>query len=148
MNNTNNNNQILNIEEIKKEAEENIDKFATSVSNEIEEISAFTTNDLDKLLKMILQDCQDLAELEGYTNILKNRIIENESLIDKYLYQKDLSKKEIIDANLFNFIILYHGTYLVTRLLTPNVVEFIKSFIITILIEVLTFDINLKYFIS
>ena len=148
MNSQNNNDQSLNIINIKKEAEEIIIEFTDNVLKRIEEISKMTPKDLDKLLKIILDDCQDLSELEGYTNILKNRIIQNELLIDKYLYQKDLSKKDIIDANLINFIFLYNGTYLVTRIISSNVYEFIKNFIITILIEIATFDFNLEYFTS
>ena len=141
-------NNDIEFEEIKKEAEEIISEFDTEIANRIGEVSKFEYNDLNKLLKMIFSNCRDLLELKKYSDDLKDRIIENESLIDKYLYQKDLSKKDIIDANLYNFIILYNGTYLATRLLTPNVVEFIKSFIITILIEAFTFNANLKYFTS
>ena len=135
-------------EKIKKEADEIISEFASETANRIGEVSKFEYNDLNRLLKMIFSNCRDLLDLRKYSDDLKNKITQNELLIDKYLYQKDLSKKDIIDANLYNFIILYNGTYLVTRLLTPNVVEFIKSFIITILIEAFTFDANLKYFTS
>lgn len=135
-------------EKIKKEADEIISEFATEIANRIGEVSKFEYNDLNRLLKMIFSNCRDLLDLRKYSDDLKNKITQNELLIDKYLYQKDLSKKDIIDANLYNFIILYNGTYLVTRLLMPNVVEFIKSFIITILIEAFTFDANLKYFTS
>ena len=142
------NDNDIEIEEIKRETEEIISEFAAEIVDRIDEVSKFEYNDLNKLLKMIFSNCRDLLELRKYSDDLKDRITENESLIDKYLYQKDLSKEDIIDANLYNFIIMYNGTYLVTRLLTPNVVEFIKNFIITILIGAITFDINLKYFTS
>ena len=59
------------------------------------------------------------------------------------------SQQLSIDDDTRRLVALFSdGTYLVTRLLTPNVVEFIKSFIITILIEAFTFDANLKYFTS
>lgn len=143
-----NDNQTLDFEEIKKDAEENIVEFNNNVIKRIEEISKFTPNDLDKLLRFIFDDCQDLAELEGYTNILRNKIMENEMLIDKYLYQKDLTKNDIVDANLINFFLLYNGAYLITRLASPNVLEFIKNFLVTMLIGGITFYINLNYFTS
>lgn len=148
MNNTNNNNKILDLEEIKQDAEKNITEFNNSVIKRIEDISKFKKNDLDKLLKMILDDCQDLSELESYTNILKTRIIENEELIDKYLYQKELTKEDIIDANIIKIYLLYNGAYLVTRLSSPDIYEFIKNFLITIFIGIATFNISLDHFTS
>lgn len=67
-------NDNIEIEEIKKETENIISDFTTEIANHIEEISRFKTGDLDKLLKMIFNNCIDLLELKKYHDELKNYI--------------------------------------------------------------------------
>ncbi len=75
-------------------------------------------------------------------------MIENEMLIDKFLYQKDLTKKDIIDENIMNIYLVSNGAFLFTWLLSQNSFDFLKNFLIITLIGITSFDINLRYFSS
>ena len=71
-------NKIISIEEVEKEANEALEKFKLFVDNELIKVSHFKRANLDELLKIILEDCQDLSDLELSIEKLKKRIISNE----------------------------------------------------------------------
>ena len=142
------NNEIISIEEVEKEANEALDAFKVLVEDDIKRVSHFKRANLDELLKMILVDCQDFSELESYVKIMENRIDYNLGLKEKLLYQKKLSKKDIIYENIVKIYLIYNimlGTVWIT---SSDMLAFIRNFLITSLIGGSTFWINLKYFTS
>ncbi len=144
----NENKYELSIEEIKKDAESTLNKFKLDVDNRIAKIAHFTYNNLNELLTMIFNDCKDLTELEEYTEILKNRIRNNLELKEKLLYQRTLTKKDIINENLIEMYLLYNAILVSVWLTSSDMLVFIKNFLILSGIGVSSFGINLKYFTS
>ena len=138
----------VSIEEAKKDAEKNLLEFKNIVDGEINDISKFTYADLDKLFQMIFENCQDLTELEMYTEILKKRIYISQENKEKLMYQVNMTKKDIIDENMLNIFMIYNATALAVFLSTTNPIEFIKRFIIVGIIGITSFDLNARYFSS
>ena len=138
----------VSIEEAKKDAEKNLLEFKNIVDGEINDISKFTYADLDKLFQMIFENCQDLTELEMYTEILKKRINISQENKEKLMYQVNMTRKDIIDENLLNIFMIYNATALAVFLSTTNPIEFIKRFIIVGIIGITSFDLNARYFSS
>lgn len=138
----------VSIEEAKKDAEKNLLEFKNIVDGEINDISKFTYDDLDKLFQMIFENCQDLTELEMYTEILKKRINISQENKEKLMYQVNMTKKDIINENMLNIFMIYNATALAVFLSTTNPIEFIKRFIIVGIIGITSFDLNARYFSS
>ena len=138
----------VSIEEAKKDAEKNLLEFKNIVDGEINDISKFTYDDLDKLFQMIFENCQDLTELEMYTEILKKRIYISQENKEKLMYQVNMTKKDIINENMLNIFMIYNATALAVFLSTTNPIEFIKRFIIVGIIGITSFDLNARYFSS
>lgn len=144
----NNKNKLTIYEEIKNEAEAELSKFSDAVEKQCTEVSKFTQTNIETLVEMIIEDCQDLCELEQSINILKDSIDANEMLKEKYTYQKDLTKADIINSNFLNMYLLLGGTFFITNLITSNPLEFTKKFLIALAIEAFAFETNLKHFTS
>lgn len=138
----------VSIEEAKKDAEKNLLEFKNIVDGEINDISKFTYADLDKLFQMIFENCQDLTELEMYTEILKKRINISQENKEKLMYQVNMTRKDIINENMLNIFMIYNATALAVFLSTTNPIEFIKRFIIVGIIGITSFDLNARYFSS
>ena len=138
----------VSIEEAKKDSEKNLLEFKNIVDGEINDISKFTYADLDKLFQMIFENCQDLTELEMYTEILKKRIYISQENKEKLMYQVNMTKKDIINENMLNIFMIYNATALAVFLSTTNPIEFIKRFIIVGIIGITSFDLNARYFSS
>ena len=138
----------VSIEEAKKDAEKNLLEFKNMVDGEINDISKFTYADLDKLFQMIFENCQDLTELEMYTEILKKRIYISQENKEKLMYQVNMTRKDIINENMLNIFMIYNATALAVFLSTTNPIEFIKRFIIVGIIGITSFDLNARYFSS
>ena len=138
----------VSIEEAKKDAEKNLLEFKNIVDGEINDISKFTYDDLDKLFQMIFENCQDLTELEMYTELLKKRIYISQENKEKLMYQVNMTKKDIINENMLNIFMIYNATALAVFLSTTNPIEFIKRFIIVGIIGITSFDLNARYFSS
>lgn len=148
MNNNKSDDFELSFEDIKKEANETLDKFELMVEEQIKRVSRFDRRNINQLFKMILDDCQDLSELEEYTQILLDRIQNNIYLKEKLAYQRTLTKKDIIDENIIKIYLIYNvmlGTVWVT---SSDMLAFIRNFLISFLIGASTFGVNLKYFTS
>ena len=139
---------MLSIEEVEKEANETVDKFKILVDDELIKVSHFKRANLDELLKMILEDCQDLSDIESYIDILKNRIDNNLKLKEKLLYQRDLTKKDIIYENIIKIYLIYNVMLSTVWVTSSDMLVFIKNFLIASLIGSSTFLINLNYFTS
>ena len=142
------NDNELSIEEIKTAGENAIAEFQANTEKEIARIKTFTNNNFNELLTMIFRDCQDITEIEEYTEILKRRIENNLELKERLIYQRTLSKKDIIDENIIKMYIVYNMTLAAVWLTSADMLVFIKNFLIATLIEASTFDINLRYFAS
>lgn len=138
----------VSIEEAKKDAEKNLLEFKNIVDSEINDISKFTYANLDELFQMIFENCQDLTELEMYTNVLKDKIYISQENKERLLYQSNLTRKDIIDENMFNIFMIYNAASLAIFLSTTNPIEFIKRFIIVGIIGITSFDLNARYFSS
>ena len=148
MNNNKSDDFELSFEDIKKEANETLDKFELTVEEQIKRVSRFDRRNINQLFKMILDDCQDLSELEEYTQILLDRIQNNIYLKEKLAYQRTLTKKDIIDENIIKIYLIYNvmlGTVWVT---SSDMLAFIRNFLISFLIGASTFGVSLKYFTS
>ena len=97
---------------------------------------------------MILDNCQDLTDLEYYTDILRKRIYENGLLKEKLLYQKGLSAKDIIYENIIKIYLIYNIMLATVWVSSSDMLVFIRTLLISFMIGASTFWANLKYFTS
>ena len=134
--------------EVEKEANQALVDSQKMIDKEIEYISHFTYANFDELLKMIFDNCSDISELESYIDLLKNDVIKNQNTLERMNYQKELTREDIINENIFNIYAVYNATVIGTYLLSGDPIEFIKKFLIVSLIGIASFKINLDYFTS
>ena len=140
------NNSILVQEEL--ETKKTMQEFEKSIKEDLEKINSFTVNNIDELLSMIFDNCQDITEIEYYINTLKNLIIKDQYDKEKYMYQKDLTRKNIIDNNIYNIYGVYSATAIASMLFTNNPISLLQNFILITAIQVFAFKVNLDYFTS
>lgn len=136
------------MEDEKRDAEKNLAEFKNIIEKEKNDISNYTYADLDKLFQIIFENCQDLTELEMYTEKMKNKIYISQENKDRLMYQTNLTKKDIIDENMLKIYMIYNASAIAVFLSTANPIEFIKRFIIVGIIGITSFDINARYFSS
>ena len=141
-------NKIISIEEVEKEANEALEKFKLFVDNELIKVSHFKRANLDELLKIILEDCQDLSDLELSIEKLKKRISQNQELKERLIYQRDLTKKDIVYENIIKIYLIYNIMLSTVWITSSDMLVFIKNFLIASAIGASTFWVNLDYFTS
>ena len=141
-------NKIISIEEVEKEANEALEEFKLFVDNELIKVSHFKRANLDELLKIILEDCQDLSDLELSIEKLKKRISQNQELKERLLYQRDLTKKDIVYENIIKIYLIYNIMLSTVWITSSDMLVFIKNFLIALAIGTSTFWVNLDYFTS
>ena len=64
------------------------------------------------------------------------------------MYQKDLTRKNIIDNNIYNIYGVYSATAIASMLFTNNPISLLQNFILITAIQVFAFKVNLDYFTS
>ncbi len=136
------------MEEIKEDASKNLESFGTVVEEELAKVANFKADDLDELLEMILENCQGLVLLDGYKQQLKERIATSNELSDRLKYQKGLTKKDIIEQTAIEIYLVYVLTVVSNWLISPDMLIFLRNFIICMGILGSSFWINLSYFTS
>ena len=141
-------NEEEDLEEIKIGDNESLTEFEKIVNKQIMDVSKFTALNLDTLIYLIFEDCQDLDELEKSIDIVRSRMVDSQERKAMLTYQTNMTKKEIIDENLLNIFLVYNATGVALLLTNPNPIEFIKKFLIIGLIGITSFDINARYFAS
>lgn len=118
------------------------------ITKEIEYISKFTYDNFDELLKMIFENCSDISELDSYIEFLQKGIIKSNNTIERMKYQRKLTKKDIVEENMFNIFGVYGAIVVSSSLSTTDPINFAKTFLILSLIGITSFKINLDYFTS
>ena len=141
-------NKEIDFTEIQNEFEESFKIFLSMTDEEREKLNNFTSKDINKLLQLILENLKDVSDLDTSIETKKYRIESSEIAKERLNYQKDMTKKEIFGDNFINIILLYHAAGIGLWLTAPNGIEFLKRFIVTILIGFLTYQINASYFAS
>ena len=131
-----------------EEAEKALIKCQKMITKEIEYISKFTYDNFDELLKMIFENCSDISELDSYIEFLQKGIIKSNNTIERMKYQRKLTKKDIVEENMFNIFGVYGAIVVSSSLSTTDPINFAKTFLILSLIGITSFKINLDYFTS
>ena len=144
----NNNDDDISIDLVKEEAMKATREFELEVEENIKKISKFTRKNYDELLKLIFDDCGDLSLYEDYINTLEEKLIKFEDDKERLMYQKDITKRDIIDNSIFKLYGLYNINVIGSWISSSSIFEFIKKFIILSIIETSSFMINLNYFTS
>lgn len=143
-----NNNSDISIDFVREKAEKELNKFKIEVNENIDKISRFNKSNYNELLKLILNDCGDLSDYEYYIGTLEEKLHQFEYEKEKLLYQKTLTKKDIIDESILKLYGIYNINILSACLFTKNILEFIKCFLILSIIQASSFVVNLNYFTS
>ena len=146
VNNIDTKNELFDI--AKKDAEETMKKYKELVEKDLQQVSKFTNKDLDKLIKMIFDSCQDITEIEYYINVFKDLMIKDQIRKDKYIYQKELSKKDIFYNNIYTIYWMYALTSYISLSSSNNPITVIQNFVLLTTMQVLAFKINMDYFTS
>ena len=134
------------LKEIEKESEETINEFSEDVKRVISQISNYTEKDIYKLYKVILENLRDLSDIEFSREEIKQKINNLNDTRTRLNFQKDLTRQDILEANYLKIYLLYLASaYL---MLTPDVIEYIKRFVIVGIIGFMSYDLNARYFTS
>lgn len=140
------NTDLLNVEI--EEAKKSMLEFEKSINEDLKHISTFTIDNLDELLGMIFDSCQDITEMEYYINKLKEMMIKDENDKKRLMYQKNLTRKDIFYDNIYPIYGVYSATAIVSMLYTSDPISLLQNFLLLTGIQVLAFKINLDYFTS
>ena len=110
------------------------------------QVALFNTKGTNQLLTIMLDDISKFDSLENDIAKVYNRIEENYDLREKLLYQKELTRKDIIDENIIKIYLMYNAILAATWVTSADMLVFIKNFLMCSGIGVSTFLANLKYF--
>lgn len=140
------NNNLLK-EEIKN-TEKSIKDFEDEIKKDIEHLNNISSKNLDKLIKMIFDSCQEVTEVEYYIDKYKELMDKDYDKKEKLLYQREMTSKDVINANIYNIFGVYTATSLACSLFTSNPISFTQNYILLSAMQILAFKINLDYFTS
>lgn len=87
-------------------------------------------------------------KLDSYIEFLQKGIIKSNNTIERMKYQRKLTKKDIVEENMFNIFGVYGAIVVSSSLSTTDPINFAKTFLILSLIGITSFKINLDYFTS
>lgn len=110
------------------------------------QIAQFNHRGINQLLTIILDDISNFTSLEIDIAKAYNRIEENYDLRERLLYQKKLTRKDIIDENIIKIYLIYNLILATTWVTSADMLVFIKNFLICSSIGASTFLANLEYF--
>ena len=144
----NNKNENVNFDESDREVEEFFKEFSLAVDKELNEVSKFTTRDVNLLLGMILENLKDLSDLELSIDTINYKISTSQDIRARLKYQLNMTKKDILEENLINIYLVYNAAALGIWLTSPNPIEFLKRFLIVGIIGIVSYDANARYFAS
>lgn len=140
------NNELLEVEV--EETERSMQEFAKIIQKDIEHINSFTYKNIDELIGMIFDNCQDISEIEYYISTLKDMMVKDYETKERLKYQQGLTKKDIIVNNIYPIYGVYTATVVASALFTNDPISLLQNFILLTTIQVFAFKVNLDYFTS
>lgn len=111
-------------------------------------IAKFDRRNTNELLTIILDDISKYTSLELEAAEARNIIEGNEERKEQLLYQKGLTKDDIINENLIKIYVVYNIILAAVWLTSADMLIFIKDFLICSGIGASSFWVNLNYFSS